>query len=46
LIKKGLTQIVEDEKRPVMGYFMLLPKTNKEFLYFQALEQELPNFKV
>ena len=45
--KKGLTQIVEDEKTSSdVATLYVAAKDKQGVAYFQALEQELPNFKV
>ncbi|MBG6186377.1 trehalase family glycosidase [Flavobacterium sp. CAN_S2] len=45
--KKGLTQIIEDEKTSSdVATLYVAAKDKQGVTYFQALEQELPNFKV
>jgi alpha,alpha-trehalase len=45
--KKGLTRIVEDEKTSSdVATLYVAAKDKQGVAYFQALEQELPNFKV
>ncbi|QIH38608.1 trehalase [Flavobacterium sp. Sr18] len=45
--KKGLTRIVEDEKTSSdVATLYVATKDKQGVAYFQALEQELPNFKV
>ncbi|WP_426090863.1 trehalase family glycosidase [Flavobacterium sp. DSR3-2] len=45
--KKGLTQIIEDEKTSTdVARLYVAAKDKQGVAYFQALEKELPNFKV
>ena len=45
--KKGLTQIIEDEKTSAdVATLYVAAKDKQGVAYFQALEKELPNFKV
>ncbi|MGZ9734387.1 trehalase family glycosidase [Flavobacterium sp. GNP002] len=45
--KKGLTQIIEDEKTSSdVATLYVVAKDKQGVAYFQALEKELPNFKV